>query len=326
MNAEDKLQIKRILLITLSNVGDIVLTTPVIDVLRREFPAARIDVMVGPRGKEIFEKDPRVFKLIIYDKHINIAQKRRLQLKLKKLRYDLCVDIRNTIFPLLIGPKFRTGTIQHFPKEVIHARDKHLHRLRSIGIDDLRSASTIHVTREDEEAAEALLRAEGITGPIVVINPGARSHLKRWTTDGFAAVADRLRKECGADIVFIGQEEDAAVVAEVTGRMKTRARTIVNKTNIRELAHILKRSKLLITNDSAPLHIACAVGAKVLAIFGPTDPARYGPTGEFDTSVFKKLFCSPCEKAECAYHYECMKLVTADEVFDTARMMLEGYE
>ena len=85
-------------------------------------------------------------------------------------------------------------------------------------------------------------------------------------------------------------------------------------------------AEVLITNDSAPLHLGCAVGTKVLAFFGPTDPAKYGPTGEFDTFINKKLFCSPCESAVCKYNYECMKLISADEAFDAAKMMIEGYE
>ena len=101
----DKSMVNRILVITLSNVGDVILTTPVIATLKKEFPGSRIDVMVGPRGKAVFEKDPFVFKLIIYDKHMPLIAKRRLQLKLKKLRYDLVVDLRNTVFPLLISPR-----------------------------------------------------------------------------------------------------------------------------------------------------------------------------------------------------------------------------
>ena len=322
----DKSQVKRILLITLSNVGDIILTTPVISVLLKEFPGARIDCMVGPRGKELFEKDPRIFKLIIYDKHINIAQKRRLQIKLKKLRYDLVVDMRNTIFPLLIGPKFRTGTIQRLPPEVVHSRQRHLYRLASLGIENLTERSYIHIPDEDARYAEDLLGQLQVAEPMVVISPGAKSHLKRWTAEGFAAVADRLQAECKAAVVFIGQAEDEAVIREIMARMKRQAHTMVEKTNIRQLAHIMKRAKLVITNDSAPLHLGCAVGAKVLAIFGPTDPRRYGPTGEFDMAVFRKLVCSPCEKAECAYGLECMKLITPDEIFDAARIMLEGYE
>ena len=321
----DKSEVNRILVITLSNVGDIILTTPVIRTLAREFPDARIDVMVGPRGKEIFERDPRIFKLIIYDKHLPVASKRRLQLKLKKMNYDLVVDLRNTIFGLLIGPKFRTATIQHFPGSVIHRRDRHLLRLKGLGIDKVDRSYYIHITEEDDRYIDGLLKEMG-PGDMVVVNPGAKSHLKRWTAEGFAEVCDRLAGECGINIVFVGTDEDEKVVSDIIARMKTRPHNLVNRTSIRQLAGLLKRAKLLITNDSAPLHIGCTAGSRVLAIFGPTDPKKYGPKGEFDSVIQKKLSCSPCEKAECKFNYECMKLISPDEVFEAARMMIEGYE
>lgn len=322
----DRSQVKRILVITLSNVGDIILTTPVIRTLAREFAGARIDVMVGPNGREVFERDPRIFKLIIYDKHMSITDKRRLQLKLKNLRYDLVVDIRNTIFPLLIGPKFRTATIQRFPRNVVHSIERHLYRLKSLGVENFDHHPYIHIPAEDEEYVAGLLKQEKIADPIVVVNPGAKSHLKRWTTEGFARVADRLIGECGAHLVFIGLKEDEQVIGAIFGMMAEKAHNFVNRTNLRQLAGLLKRARLLITNDSAPLHIGCAVGVKTLALFGPTDPRRYGPTGEFDCFINKKLSCSPCESATCKYNYECMKLILPDTIFDTARMMLEGYE
>ncbi|MDP3803954.1 MAG: glycosyltransferase family 9 protein [Candidatus Omnitrophota bacterium] len=322
----DKSEVSRILVITLSNVGDIILTTPVIRTLVKEFPEARIDVMVGPSGKEVFERDPKVFKLIIYDKHMPISEKRRLQLKLKKLKYDLVVDIRNTIFPLLIGPKYRTATIQKFPRTIAHKKSKHLHLLKSLGIIEFEERSYIHIPKEDDDHAAALLKECGITPPIVIINAGAKSHLKRWTEEGFAELADGLMSECGANVVFVGLKDDEAIVNRINARMKKKAYTFVNRTNIRQLAALLRRAKLLITNDSAPLHIGCAVGTNVLAIFGPTDPAKYGPTGEFDVVINRKLSCSPCESAVCAQNYECMKLITADEAFDAAKVMLEGYE
>jgi len=322
----DKTQVKRILVITLSNVGDVILTTPVISALSKEFPDSRIDVMTGPAGKEVFEKDPEVFKLIIYDKHMPISEKRRLQLKLKKLKYDLVVDLRNTIFPLLIGPKFRTATIQKFPRSLAHRRKRHLHRLKSLGIDNPEERSYIYIPKEDEEYVAGLLRDSGVKEPIVVISPGAKSHLKRWTIEGFAEVADRLIAECNVSVAFVGTEEDKGVVDKIIKKMKNEPHNLVKKTNIRQLASLLKRSKLFITNDSAPLHLGCAVAAKVLAIFGPTDPKKYGPTGEFDCVINQKLFCAPCENATCKYDYECMKLVLPDTVFDTAKIMVEGYE
>ena len=154
----DKSQVKRILVITLSNLGDIILTTPVIKVLSEEFPGARIDIMVGPNGKEIFERDPRIFKLIIYDKHMPIQEKRRLQLKLRRLKYGLVVDIRNTIFPILIGPKYRTPTIQKFPRHITHSKTRHLHRLTPLGINKLDANSYIHIPDEDVEYFKATRR------------------------------------------------------------------------------------------------------------------------------------------------------------------------
>jgi len=322
----DKAQIKRILVITLSNVGDIILTTPVIRTLSKEFPLSRVDVMVGPRGKEIFDKDPRIFKLIIYDKHSSIVKKRRLQLKLKKLKYDLVVDLKNTVLPLLLSSRYRTSPMQYFPKSITHKKQRHLYRLHSFGIENLSEQSYIHIPKFDEDYAQNLIKTNAISGPIVIVNPGAKSHLKRWTPEGFAEVCDSLSNECSAEIVFVGMGEDKDIVLAITKKMKNKYYDFVDKTNIRQLASLIKSSSLLITNDSAPLHTGCAVGAKVLAIFGPTDPKKYGPTGEFDAVINKKLFCSPCEEAACKHGHECMKLISADEVLDRAKMMIEGYE
>ena len=322
----DKTQIKRILLITLTNIGDIILTTPVIRTLKKEFPASRLDVIVGPKGREIFELDPAIFKLIIYDKHMPISEKRRLQIKLKKLKYDLVVDLRNTVFPILIAPKFRTSTIQKFPKGPLHSKLKHLHRLKSLGIEISDDSSWIHIPAPDDAYVAALLDANNISGSIVAVNPGAMSDIKRWKSEGFTEVADRLSLECGASVIFIGAENDRVAVSAVTYRMKGRFHDFTGKTNIRQLAALLRRSKLLLTNDSAPLHLGCAVGTKVLAIFGPTDPKKYGPTGELDYVINNKLHCAPCESATCKYGHECMKLISPEEVFSAAKMMLEGYE
>ena len=322
----DKADVKRVLVITLTNLGDIVLTTPVIAALRREFPAARMDVLLGPAGREVFEKDRNIFKTIIYDKHLPLAGKRRLQIKLKKLKYNLVVDLRNTVMGLLIGPKYRTATIQHFPAGIIHSIDKHLHRLKSLGIENCDRRTYLYITPEDEAYVSGLLKASGVRDVFVVINPGAKSHLKRWTQEGFAALADRIAVECKADIVFIGSKEDEAIVAGVINRMSQKSHNFVGKTGVRQLGGLLKRSKLLITNDSAPLHVGCAIGTRVLAIFGPTDPGKYGPTGEYDAVISKKLFCSPCEAAVCKSNYECMSLVSPSDVYDSAKMMIEGYE
>ena len=320
----DKSKIKRILVITLSNVGDILLTTPVIGELTARFPKARLDVIVGPNGREIFEKDPAVSKVIIYDKHTSVMDKRRLVSKLRRLKYDLVVDLRNTIFGVLLGPRYRTSPLQKRLRGARHKKEEHLFRLKGLGIEPAGDALRIHITAEDEEAVERLIRLEGLKGSFVVVSAGAKSHLKRWPEEHFAKLCDRIVSEMGMDVVFIGLTEDGEVVDRIIGKMKARQVNLVNKTGIRALAALMRRSRLVITNDSAPLHLACAAGSKVLALFGPTDPARYGPTGKSDIALHKKLACAPCESAVCGYDYECMRSITSDEVFEAAAKILKS--
>jgi ADP-heptose:LPS heptosyltransferase len=319
----DKSKVKRILVITLSNVGDIILTTPVVKTLAANFPDSRMDVLVGPNGAEVFEKDPSISKVIVYYKHASLMEKQRLAAKLRRLKYDLIVDLRNTIFGILLGPRYRTSAIQIFPKEIVHKKEEHLYRLNSLGIGPLSKESYLHVCADDEDNVSRLMEAEGLVGDFVVVSPGAKSHLKRWPGESFARLCDSLASELGVRVAFVGLGEDADVVGKIAEKMKTKPVNLVTRTSLRELAALLKRAKLIITNDSAPLHLACAVGCRVLALFGPTDPAKYGPTGKFDVVIKKELVCVPCESAVCRFNYECLRSITPEEVFAAARAMLK---
>lgn len=320
----DKSKVKRALVITLSNVGDCILTLPVVRTLSRSFPKARIDVMVGPAGIEVFEKDPDVSKVMIYNKHATVMEKRRILSKLRHLKYDLVVDLRNTIFGLLMGPRYRTSTVQAFPKKGMHRKRLHLYRLKALGIETVCESPGLYVPKEDEKSALLLMEKEGAEGSYVAVSPGAKSHLKRWPEDAFAELADRIVGKVGLGVVFVGLGEDAEIVGRICKKMKKTAVNLVNKTNLRELAAVLKKAKVVVTNDSAPLHLACSVGSRVLAIFGPTDPDKYGPTGAYDRVIKKELLCSPCESATCKFNYECMRSITPDEVLEAAAAMLEG--
>lgn len=318
-----KSEIKRILLITLTNIGDIILTTPIIAVLEREFPNARLDVMVGPLGKGIFVDHPRVFKVIVYNKHLPLQEKRRLVQKLRKIKYDLAIDLKNTLFPILIGARYRTSPIQNTPKELVHKKEYHLWKLKQLGIGVAADEPfSIHVNKKDQEYIDALLYKINNREKLVAVSPSSKSLIKRWDRSGFAEVCERLIEECKAAVVMIGDNSDTDVIEEIMKDMKNKPYNFAGTTSITQLAHLLKRSKLLITNDSAPMHVGCAVGTNVLAIFGPTDPYKYGPRGKKDRIITKKVHCSPCETAQCRFKHECMKSISADEVYRAAKDML----
>lgn len=321
----NKRDVKRILLITLSNIGDIVLTTPVLSILEREFPDARLDVMVGPLGREIFTSHPGVFKVIVYDKHIAVAEKRRLIGKLRNIKYDLIVDLKNTLLPFLIGARYRTSPIYNIPDtNLFHKRDSHLGKLKQLGIDTKNWSFSIFTAPSDRDYIDGLISRIPGREKLIVVSPGAKSFIKRWDKNGFALLCDRLISELKTEVIIVGDHNDRELNSEVESRMKHKPYNLTGRTSITQLAYLLKNAKLLIANDSAPMHLGSAMGTKVLAIFGPTDPRKYAPQGAHDRLIRKELNCSPCEAAQCRFGHECMKSISADEVFETAKEMFSG--
>ncbi len=328
--------VKRILVITLSNIGDVILTLPVIGALRQNFKYASIDVVVGPRAKEVFEADPRISKMYVYDKASSLTQKLKLLLLLRHNRYDLVVDLRNGLLGFLLAPKFWAKPILSSPKDKIHKADLHLHKIKALGLSVDSNSYPIWISQIDADNMSRLLNKKGISDSdeVICISPGAKSHIKRWREDGFAKVCDRLIDEFSAEggsasggkvkILFVGDAEDCPICDRIINSMSKYAVSISGQTNLRELAWCIKRSRLLITNDSAPLHIAGSVGTPAVAIFGPTDYKNYGPRKGLGIAIYKKLHCSPCEIALCRYNLECMKAVEADEVFEAAKIILKG--
>ncbi len=319
----NKKEINRILLITLNNIGDIILTTPLISVLDREFPEARLDIMVGPLGKSIFKEHPRVYKVIIYNKHLPLQEKRRLIRKLKKIKYDLVVDLKNTLFPILIGSKYHTSPLRAAPNEIVHKKDFHLWKLRVIGIEPGDAPFSLYTTKGDRNYIDAMLQEIMEKKDFVAVSPASKSLIKRWRKSGFAKVCDRIMEELGLSIAMIGDHSDRPIIDDIIAEMKSEPYNFAGMTTLPQLAHLITRSRLLITNDSAPMHVGAAIGADVLAIFGPTDPRKYGPRGRNDRVIRKDIPCSPCEKAQCIFNHECMKFITADEVYEAAREILK---
>ena len=125
-----------------------------------------------------------------------------------------------------------------------------------------------------------------------------------------------------AKVVLIGDQQDTGVCSQIMAGLGSGALDLCGKTDLRQLAAILKKSDLLITNDSAPMHIAWALGTPVVAVFGPTDPEKYKPTGPKDIVIRKSMECSPCQLALCRTDNECMKEISSDEVFQAAKGIL----
>lgn len=322
MRIKNREEIKRILLISLSNIGDIILTLPVLSALKTEFSKARIDVMAGPNGMEIFRNHPFTAAFLEYDKFARLQEKQALIRDLRKNRYDLIVDLRNSLLPFLIGSRYRSPAVPSHSRRPAHKKLQHLKKLKALGLDCDNAPFCFYIDDKDREFVSGLLNGLDIKSPFVVVSPGAKSHIKRWTKEGFATACDRIIAELGMGVLMVGDAQDRKIIAQIMPLMKGRAVDLSGRLDLRQLGALIEKANLLITNDSAPMHIGSSLGAKVLAIFGPTDPEKYGPTHNGSVIIRREMPCAPCEMAQCRENYECMKLITADEVFNAVKGLL----
>ena len=320
---------KRILVIGLSNIGDCVLMSPVIARLHGAFPGSQITLAVSERAQCVFEKDPRIQKIVATDEFSGVIGKIKLIFLVWNIRPHLLIDLRYAALALCYKPWRAWRYFIPVPKAARHARDRHLFlfsKQAGIRLGAETPEKSLWISDEAKEYVSGLMKRWGIdeSKRLVVACPGARSPIKRWQGEKFAAVCDGLIERHNCEVLLTGEVGESEIINEVLGAMKSRAHSAVGSTTVLQAGALMERASLVITNDSASLHIACAVGAKVLAIFGPTDHLKYGPTGKDDLVIRRRLFCTPCEKANCRYSHECMRFIPAEEVFAAAEKLLKG--
>ena len=322
--------IRSILLVSLSNLGDIILTTPVLQRLSAEFPEAVIDVSCGAAGKEIFSNHPAVREVMISQRHRSIARRLRNISYLRKRKYDLVVDLKRTMVPFFLKRSLRSPVspsaflgLKRDDERILHKREQHLLLLRNIGIDISDAGFFVPISIYDCRAVDELLKGSG-DKDIVLLNPGSKSHLKRWDAKKYALLSDRLVAELGCQVMVAGNEDDEEVVDELMSSTKQAVKNICCEAGIGELMEIMRRVSLVVTNDSAPLHMASAVNAPTIAIFGPSDERKYGPLSDKSRVITPEAVCRPCGTALCSKGPDegCISRITVEEVFEAAREML----
>lgn len=312
-----KTQIKKILVISLSNIGDIILTFPVIDILKRDFPQAQIDLIIGPKGQTLVENNPIFRKIYLYHKNQSLISRLKWIKELTKNQYDLVVDLRNTLIPFLIFARHKTP-LWFTRKSRLHMRQKHLARLNSVhnysGADAEKFA--LSFSSADQAQVKKLLGSSFANTNFVIIAPGSRAENKRWKEDGFAQLAEYLSKEFQAKIIFIGDEYDQAIVLRIMAMMTTAALDLTGQLTLAQSGYLLSLSKLAIVNDSAVLHLASYLHVPVAAFFGPTDPANYGPWSDKHIVVRQNSHCPACLGDKNSLH-NCMSAISSQEALVT---------
>jgi 3-deoxy-D-manno-octulosonic-acid transferase/heptosyltransferase-1 len=335
-----------ILIIKLSAIGDVVHTLPLLEVLRKNFPEARLDWVVEEDSSQIIEAHEGINKVFVSRR--KSWQKRLLKgregfavlgeifrfLKaLRSNRYDLVIDLQGLFKSAIltglsrgkrkIGPNWgREGSHlflterPFFAEADAHAVDKYLKVAEYLGCEKDSWTGHIPIGESERRAIDRILDDRGIKDQhLVAINPFATWATKLWETEKFAALVGRLQKELSCHIVFTGSRQDRDQIDAIMEGMVEKPINLAGQTSLKELAYLYSKCQLLVTTDTGPMHIAAAMGCPVVALFGPTAPWRTGPYGKGHTVIREEIECSPCFNKTCD-HVSCMRNITVDKVYE----------
>ncbi len=292
----DLSKIRKIFVISTTHIGDTILTTPVISLLRERFPLSHISVMIGPNVSPFFAGSRTVNEVFAYDKKVSWFEKLKFVLELRKRKFDLVVDLRNTAIPVFIQSRYRNSLF--LDRSSIPMRQKHLNQLRFLfPVDDPPENKFDFFTAEEQIYALEKLPSSAVND-FVVIAPGAGSDLKRWTISGFVEVIDYFFKKDKA-VVLVGWGRESELGLELELRASKPIINLIGALTLRESAGLIKRASLVVANDSAVMHLAHELNRPTVSIFGPTDEEKYGQVGANRRTVRLKLDCTPCEVAQC---------------------------
>lgn len=271
---------KNILIVTLSNIGDVVLTTPVISSLRSAFPRARITVVVGPKAQDLLRGSQQIERLLVYDKEAGWSHKLELVRALREEFYHWVVDLRNSAFPFLVRAQRRSPILRSLSSK--SARDRHLEILQMMKLAGSPSIRFDFFSRQDEMTLLEKLKGTELesSAASVVVAPGAGSENKRWPIGGFCQVIAELLETSPLPVAAVGDKKEAVLCARLAQVNPGRVVNLAGKITLRELAALVQQAKLVLTNDSAVMHLGYELCRPLVALFGPTDPERYGRKNE----------------------------------------------
>jgi ADP-heptose:LPS heptosyltransferase len=265
---------RRILLITLSNIGDAVLTTPVLLALHTRYPRAVVDIVTDARASELFTHCPWRGDIILKHKQLGWRGTLMLVKQLRARRYDLVVDLRTDGLTLLLRARRRL-TRRRGKLAGRHAVERHFGVIRER--EQLDALPPVHVWLSAAEHTWAQQQLAGLPGQRwLALGPGARWAGKCWPADRFTVLAMQLQTHFDA-IILLGSTADRNRCARIAADLTLPCINLAGKTDLLQAAAVLQQARLFVGNDSGLGHLAAAAGTPTVTVFGPGDPQRYHP-------------------------------------------------
>jgi lipopolysaccharide heptosyltransferase II len=353
---------KKILLINPFGIGDVLFTTPVIHTLKEAFPGVKLGYLCNSRTRAVLESNPCIDYVFVYNRDEFEALRKKtifawlkksvgFLARIKKEHFDLALDFSlNTQFGFLcwfagikerIGYDFKgrgrfltkkTGLSGYSDKHIV---EYYSGLLKLLGIELKYKKLELYLREEDIKRAEEILTGAGIAqSDLVGVIPGAGrswgkdAFLKHWPPDNFAELADKIIENYRVKIIIMGDSTEQEIAQRIKKHMKHEALDLSGMTTTGQLAALLSKMKLVITNDGGPLHMAVALGIKTISIFGPVDERVYGPYPPSQDHIVIKsdVSCRPCYRnfrmPFCRGNRECIENINTEDVFGAIRRIL----
>ena len=325
----------KILIIKMTAVGDVVLSTAAFKAIRYKFPNAQIYCLTSPQASAIVDNCPYINEVIIFDPQAkNFKALWQMSQKLRRYHFDKVVDLQNNrmshLLSFLTVPKesygYDNGKFGFLLSKKIKNNIRHIppveHQfriLKMLGIEynpDLRLE--LNPSAKDDAHVQELLDSEWLSdGQVFVglnISASQAWPSKNWPLEYMAKLCDILGHN-NIRVILTGENKDRSLGRKLIAKARAKPASFIGKTNILQLAALIKRCRVYISPDSAPLHIAAGMQVPIIAFFGPTDARRHMPPADQNVILHKPMKCSPCYSGVCKIKtHACMKEILPEEV------------
>lgn len=339
-------QYSNILIVKLGAIGDVIHALPTAHAIKQAWPAARLTWVVEKPSYDLLTNNPDIDEIIVFEKsRIKslsgiFSYGRELRKQLRMRQFDLTLDLQGLFksgaVAALTGAPQRlvycnTREFSHWlsqkvcgPNRQGHVVERLLDVVRSLGVGYGSPVFPICVTAGEQAAARGMAAEAGFNmdQPYVVLLLGANWPNKRWPTESFAQLAARLQS-CGIAPVLAGGSGDRESAANWKERFRLTQppADLTGRTTLKQLAYLLQHCRAVVGGDTGPMHLAAAVGAKVAALFGPTDPGRNGPYGAGHIVLKTAYSCAGCWRRRCPEGRDCLAKISVDQVYHALMAM-----
>jgi lipopolysaccharide heptosyltransferase I len=328
------------LIVRLGALGDLVHAIPVAAALRRAFPSARIDWLVAAKHRALLDLVP------VIDRRLAMSSLAGAVSELRRGGYDAAIDLQGLMKSAALArlsgaPRVVGFAARHLrerlarvfytdaydpggPASYDRESMRHVIRLNLSLLEPL-GASNTAVEFPIDAVTSVIAQEAQAGGPYALINPGASWPNKRWPADRFGEVARALALARGVRPIVIwgpGEEALASAVVDASGRTAV----LAPPTTIADLVALSRGARLMVSGDTGPLHLAAAVGTPIVAIYGPTRPARNGPWAAEDVTVSRDAMCQCLHERRCRLQTMCLLDIQTDEVAGAVERRLAADE